>query len=267
MLHRRTRLFHQAALVTLITGCSKTVQPIASPPAIAEPTPPTAASRDQSETIWRLRAALNVAALSCSSRSPSIVKDYNTLLKVRKTTLATAYQARAASFRENGGADWQASFDRDTTRLYNHYASPPAQLRLCAAADAIAAEALNVPQGSFPAFAATAVDRIEQALLAPPTASVPPVARTSPPLAIATASDWRIQLGAYTGASAASAAWAQIKARLPGMSHYVPHYEAVPARPALVRLQIGNPADRAGALTLCALAAAGGFDCLPVKAR
>jgi len=50
---------------------------------------------------------------------------------------------------------------------------------------------------------------------------------------------------------------------VPALAAYHPHYEDVPHSP-LVRLQVGAADDKAGALRLCATAAAGGFDCLPV---
>ena len=75
---------------------------------------------------------------------------------------------------------------------------------------------------------------------------------------------WRIQIGAFTGRAAAEAAWATARERAPGLSRYAPHYENVPYRPELTRLQLGEASDREGALRLCAAAAAGGFDCIPV---
>ena len=220
------------------------------------------------ERIWHLRAALNVAALSCPTKTgPAIVSNYNDFLKAKKPLLAAAYNAEIRQFQQFGAANWQPAFDRYMTKLYNRYAWPPVQARFCATANTIAPQALQTANQDFEAFATDALARIEQAMaFTPPTTSpVYPAATQALALATTDLTPWRIQLGAFTGQPAATAAWAQIKSRLPGLSAYVPHFEPVPGKPELVRLQIGNATDRSSALTLCALAAAGGFDCIPVR--
>ena len=79
-----------------------------------------------------------------------------------------------------------------------------------------------------------------------------------------TGENWRIQIGAFTGKAAAEAAWERARVRAPSLASYKPHYEKVPGRPELVRVQLGSARDRTGALRLCAAAAAGGFDCIPL---
>ncbi len=253
-------------LALILAACATNPATPPPPPRPAPATPadwpaPLPASLTGPERIWHLRAALNVAALSCPSKTgPAIVRNYNDLLKSRKSLLAAAYQAEIRQFQQAGGPDWQASFDRYMTKLYNRYAWPPAQPRFCTTADTIATQALQTPAYDFEPFANNALARIEQALAyTAPTESaarvvVAPMQSTTP---------WRIQLGAYTGQPAA--AWAQIQYRLPGLATYIPHFEPVPTKPGLVRLQIGNATNRGSALTLCALAAAGGFDCIPVR--
>jgi hypothetical protein len=83
---------------------------------------------------------------------------------------------------------------------------------------------------------------------------------------VPTASPWRIQIGAFTGQAAAERAWTRATARVPSLAGYSPIYQPVPGKP-LVRVQVGAADDRAGAIRLCAVAAAGGFDCMPVTAR
>lgn len=261
------------ALALLVAACSAKPPP-PPPPRPAASTPvdwpaPLPATLTGPERIWHLRAALNVAALGCPARTGNaIIRNYNDLLKSRKTLLAGAYRAEVAVFRDTKGDDWQAAFDRYMTRLYNRYAWPPAQSRFCTTADSVAAEALEVSPADFETFAASALARIEQAM-----AYAPPVetgTRIEPLLAspeTPVRNPWRIQLGAFTGQPAADAAWLRISARLPGLAIYTPHFEAVPGRPGLVRLQIGTATDREVALTMCALAAAGGFDCMPVRSE
>ena len=216
------------------------------------------------ERVWHLRAALNVAALGCPAPTGGAIIDrYNRLLRDRKGALASAYQAEIAVFRDRHGSGWQPQFDRYMTSLYNRLAAPTAQPAFCPLAAAIADEALAATD--IQQFAGPALARIEAAFVAPP-----PVPFAAPAIAAApsiAAAYWRIQLGAYTGAAAAAAAWDRIRARQPGLAGYAPHFEPVPARPELVRLRIGDAVDRGNALTLCALAAAGGFDCIPVRSK
>src|SRR3546814_2949510 len=73
--------------------------------------------------------------------------------------------------------------------------------------------------------------------------------------------------GAYTGRKAAEAAWEQVRRAAPGLAAYRPYYEEAPGRRGLVRVQLGSGSSRAAALAPCASAAAGGFDCLPVRSE
>jgi hypothetical protein len=236
------------------------------------------------EALWHVRAALNVAALSCARRpgGATTVARYNALLTQRKAVFATAYAAERARF-------GQAALDVHMTRLYNFFAQPPAQAAFCAAAAGVADRAVAVSPAGLPQFAPGALDTLEAPILdyyrayaayrvalaaweAHPRAqraeaAPPPPAAKAEKLAVAaapTGASWRIQLGAFTGRKAAESAWERARTRVPGLASYKPYYEAVPGGSLLVRLQVGSAEDRAGALKLCATAAAGGFDCLPV---
>lgn len=239
---------------------------------------------DAQEAEWHLRAALNVAALSCRNDA-SIATHYNALLTARKPLFTTAYTGET---RRYAGA----ALDRHMTQLYNFFALPYAIDGFCAAAAIEAPRAAGTSAADFPAYAPDAVARLQapithfydqynsyrqayaawkagqtQTAAAAPPAAPPAVAiakAEEPKSAAAANSTWRIQLGAFTGQKAAEAAWAKARAKLPSLAEYEPHYEPVPKRPTLVRLQIGAATDRAGALKLCATAAAGGFDCLPL---
>ncbi len=252
-----------------VTGCAsrQPAAPVVTTPAATPQSAPSGsvAGLTPGQRVWHLRAALNVAALGCPSRTGGAIVDrYNRLLRDRKAEFADAYRAEVAVFRGRHGDAWQAPFDRGMTSLYNGFAAPDGQAAFCDVADAIAAEALATRD--LTAMAGPALLRIEAAFAAPPpvavTAVVPPVRAK---LVAATGVGWRIQLGAFTGAAAAAAAGDRIRTRQPSRAGYAPHYEPVPARPELTRLQIGNADDRGSALTLCALAAAGGFDCIAVR--
>lgn len=248
-----------------LAGCAPRPVPVTTPTPPPETPAASALSLDPGltppERLWHLRAALNVAALGCPAQGSAIITRYNRLLRDAKPQLAAAYRAQVAAFRGRHGDDWQPQFDRYMTGLYNRFAAPDAQPAFCPVADAIAAEALAT--ADLTGFAGPALARIEAAFAAPPRVAAR--ALPAPAIAAAPAAGWRIQLGAYTGRAAAEAAWARIKARQPGLAGYSPIFEAVPGKPQLVRVQIGNAGDRAAALTLCALASAGGFDCLPLR--
>jgi hypothetical protein len=68
----------------------------------------------EKEAIWHFRAALNVAALSCTDQS--IRDDYNRLLKSRKAVFTAAYASETA--RLHG-----AALDQHQTKIYNFFPS------------------------------------------------------------------------------------------------------------------------------------------------
>ena len=109
-------------------------------------------------SIWHLRSGLNVAALQCGTASSD---QYNAMLRVHKTALASAFKQVEAEYR-GGGGDWQDRFDDTMTRLYNYFAQPPAQRGFCAAAVPVLAEAATVAPDAFESFARTAIARIDQ---------------------------------------------------------------------------------------------------------
>jgi hypothetical protein len=258
----------------MLAGCGHRQQPVAPPlpvpetpppPAPVTPPPPTINSGvGAQEALWHLRAALNVAALGCGQgpAGAGIVARYNALLIERKAVLATAYAAETGRYGAERGA-----LDRHMTQLYNFFADPVAQRGFCAVAAQVAEEAAAVPADALPDFAVSALPRLEQPVIAPRTMVVAArVAAAPAPAAATTASPWRIQIGAFTGQAAAERAWARATARVPSLGGYSPIYQPVPGKP-LVRVQVGAADDRAGAIRLCAAAAAGGFDCMPVTAR
>jgi len=257
----------------LLASCAhrRPVEP-APPPPVVEPTPaPTPAAPPpetinshlgEQEALWHVRAALNVAALSCgrTAAGATLTPDYNRLLLQRKTVLAAAYRDEQQRFDAAPGG-----LDHHMTLLYNYFAKPGTQANFCPMAAAVATEMTALPADALAAAAAPALARLEAALLAPPP---PPAVRmAAAPVAAEAlpAGDWRIQIGAFTGRARAEAAWALARDRVPSLGKFQPRFDPVPNSP-LVRVQIGPAADRAGAVALCAAAAAGGFDCLPLAA-
>jgi hypothetical protein len=92
-------------------------------------------------TVWHLRAALNVAALSCPEPERSTITDaYNAMLVSRKKELAAAQTALAAEYRGQSG-----DFDSSMTSLYNFFAQLPARPGFCAAAASVMTSLSAVP--------------------------------------------------------------------------------------------------------------------------
>ncbi|MBB4154688.1 hypothetical protein GGQ80_002604 [Sphingomonas jinjuensis] len=293
-----TRGMALVALIGALAGCGhkREAPPIAPPPAPAPavmPLPPAGSAPGQSlpdaeaatinsgigaeEALWHLRAGLNVAALACGDAA--VVTQYNGWLVENRVALKQAYAA------ENAAHPGKGELDRHMTQLYNFFAQPPAQRRFCAAASGVAGRVSApgvVPAGEAPgavveletpirdyyraygdyrralaAWQAQGAARLAAAEATPTPALLAAAATPAP------AAPWRIQIGAFTGRAAAEAAWARARDKVPSLAKYDPYYEPVPGRP-LVRVQVGAANDRASALGLCASAAAGGFDCIPV---
>lgn len=115
------------------------------------------------EALWHVRAALNVAALSCRTRpgGAAIVKHYNALLVRRKAALARAYAAESGRFARDG----KGAVDAHQTRLYNFFAQPSAQAAFCQAAADVAEHVEAVSPDGLPQYATGALGRLETPIL------------------------------------------------------------------------------------------------------
>lgn len=263
-----------ATLALLIAGCGhrdKPASPPVEPPVPVEtpaplPLAPTINSDlGPEEAVWHLRAALNVAALSCGQgpAGTAIVTRYNAFLTDRKAALAIAYAAEKARH----GTD-PATLDQHMTQLYNFFANPGAQRNFCTVAGTVAQRTSATPADALVTFAPAALAELEQPYLASrrnPAARMAAVGAPATPASLPSAAPWRIQIGAFTGRPAAEAAWQKALARVPSLAAYQPAYEQVPGKP-LVRVRVGAASNQASAIRLCAAAAAGGFDCMPIAA-
>jgi hypothetical protein len=238
----------------------------AAPPAFGAPGADVHAGMGPGEQGWHLRAALNVAALSCGRRNPALVASYNRMLARQRQPLAAAYAAEVARSQRQPGA-WQPQLDLHMTRLYNYYAWPPAQAGFCAAAAPVATEAAALDPAGYAAFAGPALERLERPFRGTPPAVIAAAPAPPAPTIAARApapTGWRIQIGAYRGQPAAEAAWQQLRRRSPEFAALAPRYEPVPRRAPLVRLQLGLAGGQGEAVRMCALVAAAGYACLPV---
>lgn len=268
---------HLSILLSLaLAGCaSRAPSPPPERPAPAPaPLSPIHQNLDPLETLWHVRAGLNVAALSCAQRvGPAIASDYNAFLKAKKDLLAAAYQSLSDSYKAKGG-NWQRALDADMTKLYNHFASPTAQAAFCDAAAAEVKRAIAAHPDGYAGWSADMLARLDKPFTSTQVAAfaarAAPMGLMSQPLAAPMPAaplpdGWRIQLGAFGSRQAADAAWADIQARSPELAALTPHFEPVPGKP-LTRLQVKGVTSQADAVRLCAHAAAAGFECIPIKA-
>ncbi|TPE61163.1 SPOR domain-containing protein [Sandaracinobacter neustonicus] len=265
----RQRNLTALTLTLVLAACSTprgtptpTPEPARPAPAPA-PLSPIHQNLDPLETVWHVRAGLNVAALSCAQRvGPGIVTDYNAFLKAKKDLLTQAYNALSDEYRAKGG-NWQRALDTDMTKLYNHFASPDAQAGFCDAAAVEVKRAIAATPDERQAWAETTLATLDKPFTAPRMMAARgllamPVAEPAVP------AGWRIQLGAFGSQQAAEKAWTNVQSRSAELGGLTPHFEPVPGKP-LIRLQVKGVNSRAEAITLCAHAAAANFDCIPVK--
>ena len=109
-------------------------------------------------TVWHLRAALNVAALACrGAQGDAIVAGYNAMLGRDRAPLAAAQTRYAAEFRLSG----VGAYDDAMTRLYNFFSQSQVRDGFCAASAQVLVEMATVAPVDMPAFAHTALPRLE----------------------------------------------------------------------------------------------------------
>ncbi|HEX8388453.1 MAG TPA: hypothetical protein VF636_05505 [Sphingomonas sp.] len=114
------------------------------------------------ETLWHLRAALNVAALGCrGDGEAATVAGYNALLVDRKAALAAASAGAEAAYQARHGEAWRQRHDDAMTRLYNFFAQAPARDAFCREARAVLAEQAVVEPSGFDAWSRAALERLE----------------------------------------------------------------------------------------------------------
>ena len=262
-----------AATLALLAACSTRSPAPAPEPSRPAPAPAPLSPIHQNlsplDSVWHVRAGLNVAALSCAQRvGPGIVTDYNAFLKAKKALLAEAYEALSAEYRARGG-NWQRTLDTDMTKLYNHFASPTAQAGFCDAAAAEVKRAIAASPDERQAWAVDALARLDKPFTQPQMAAIaaraaPMGLMSAPAASAAVPAGWRIQLGAFGSKAKAEAAWESLSTRSTELGRLTPHFEPVPGQP-LTRLQVKGVDSQSDAIRLCAHAAAAGFDCFPVK--
>ncbi len=122
---------------------------------------------DPAQTVWHVRSALNVAALSCHDAAhAALIAQYNSLIVKQRKSFRAADAAVRQRFQAQYPDSWQTEHDLYMTRLYNFFSQPLAQAPFCEVATAVSADAAAVPAGGFEAFAPGALARLEAPFLA-----------------------------------------------------------------------------------------------------
>ena len=134
------------------------------------------------ESLWHLRAALNVAALGCRDADEgTTVAAYNGLIRNQTAAFAAASEAVTAKYKAQYGAGWQDALDRDMTRLYNFFAQPSAQADFCNTAKTVLTQLATVDRAQLADFAVTELPALEAPFWSAPET---PMAAASAPVAV-----------------------------------------------------------------------------------
>ena len=136
------------------------------------------------ESLWHMRAALNVAALGCrDADEANTVASYNALIRNQGAALAAASDAVAGRYKAQYGAGWQDALDRDMTRLYNYFAQPGAQAEFCNTAKAVLTQVAAVEPGGLADFAVDELPALEAPFWSAPQDRI--AAESTPPTVVA----------------------------------------------------------------------------------
>ncbi|QTD56795.1 hypothetical protein [Parasphingorhabdus cellanae] len=115
------------------------------------------------QTVWHVRAALNVAALSCTGpQYERIVSDYNAFIGNNKRFLRNANSAILRKFRRDIGNGYQQAHDRHQTRLYNYWSFSPLRRPFCDQAVQVSQRAIVTKPEDMEAFGAQALMELEK---------------------------------------------------------------------------------------------------------
>jgi hypothetical protein len=139
---------------------------LSSAPALAaakkkSSTPAQTAEEKLAESVWKLRAALNVAALQCQF-DPNLkaVSNYNDINKIHKSEIEKSRTTMEGRYRKLYGRGGLGAFDRYNTKLWNGFSSVNHQVPFCNKASEVGKEVLGTPEGSLAILANNRVPEI-----------------------------------------------------------------------------------------------------------
>lgn len=114
------------------------------------------------QTVWNLRSAMNVAALSCrDTEHAAILPAYAALLDRNKRKLTAVNKEITKQFKDRYGSEGRNAQDSYMTQVYNYFALPPAHNEFCNVAARVAGELMLVESGDLETFAARGLQAFE----------------------------------------------------------------------------------------------------------
>jgi hypothetical protein len=159
-----------AGLSTILASCgshpsSQQSRPVAEVP-VAPPAPAIAQINrgiGPGETLWHVRSALNVAALSCRGKTyDAIATNYNRMLTLHRDALASAHADEEAAYRARYGANWARRQDTHLTQVYNFFANPTGAKPFCATALLVGAHVNQLDDAGLKAWSNGALVELER---------------------------------------------------------------------------------------------------------
>ncbi|WIA58415.1 hypothetical protein N6H05_11685 [Sphingobium sp. WTD-1] len=184
----RHLLLYPLGGMALLSGCAGQREVAVAPPPpaqlqpVPQPLPPLGATatmqippigadgqrvtpnRDLSgpATLWHMRMALNVAALSCQGSGDAARLQYNQMLVRHRTALTRANAQVEGEYKAQFGGAAIAQRERLNTVVYNFFALPPAQAGFCAEAVRVGAAVNSLPTDQLQAYAPAGLAALEK---------------------------------------------------------------------------------------------------------
>ena len=173
--------------VALLAGCSAPLPPqaVAPPPRVVippRPYPPMGAAPNlmipvkgidgirrtvntglgSAQTVWNLRSAYNVAALSCQDvKYIPVLEGYKAFLKTHAKKLALVNKDLDAQFKADHGKTYIRVRETYNTQVYNYFAQPPTLHAFCDASLALSTQIAPVASKDLELFASTGLPQLE----------------------------------------------------------------------------------------------------------
>ncbi len=132
-------------------------------PAVAQAkTRAMTAPEKQAESLWKMRAALNVGALQCQF-DPLLktVANFNEIAKLHRSELDKSRATMENRYRRLYGKGGLGAFDRYNTKIWNGFSSVTAQVPFCNKVSEVGAAALATPSGDLALLANVKLPEIE----------------------------------------------------------------------------------------------------------
>ncbi|CAM5506595.1 hypothetical protein ACFSUK_28185 [Sphingobium scionense] len=175
--------------IALLSGCAGQKEVAVAPPPVPvqaqpvpQPLPPLGATanmqipsigvdgqrvtpnRDLSgpATLWHMRMALNVAALSCQGSGDAARLQYNQLLARHRAALTRANAQVEGEYKAQFGGAAIPQRERLNTVVYNFFALPPVQAAFCAEAVRVGATVNSLPADQLLAYAPAGLAALEK---------------------------------------------------------------------------------------------------------